>query len=72
MREWISVKDALPDIGKRVLAADCDREGYPRQFVAWRAGGYGWQADGAYPVLRKLYRVTHWMPLPPHPTTDTD
>jgi hypothetical protein len=70
-KEWISVKDRLPDVFDEVLVYDTFsntsisiawRETTPRKngIVDWY-----WNSQMSYP--EDLTHVTHWMPLPKPP-----
>ena len=59
MAEWISVKDRLPESGKRVLACD----DFGKIFFSKWLGGVGCWIDEKHNVGH----VTHWMPLPEPP-----
>lgn len=70
-KEWISVKDRLPDVFDEVLVYDTFsntsisiawRETTPRKngIVDWY-----WNSQMSYP--EDLTHVTHWMPLPEPP-----
>ena len=67
MREWISVKDRLPEIGVRVLVSD--NEGFG--VLSGRLMHKGWYLEGE---LDKNANVTDWQPLPkpPKPTNLID
>lgn len=69
--QWISVKDRLPEISKRmsddVLILDCYGEMSVEPFE--KCGdeiGVDWGEAG----LRPLSDFTHWMPLPKPPTEE--
>ena len=61
--EWVSVKDKLPEDGKRVImfATDIVTIGTHNAKVPQ------WSGDGAYYHGGWYDMVTHWMPLPPAP-----
>lgn len=58
MPKWISVEEALPKYGERVLITEgaCVFEAYRSISNKWVRHGIGWAED-----------VTHWMPLPEPP-----
>lgn len=56
--KWISVKDSLPTKGQNVLVARNHRSLYPIDVVCW-SEDY---------ITHDI--ATHWMPLPPPPTTE--
>lgn len=58
MREWISVKDRLPEPGENVLTHD---PGLVRGFDINRIG----ERTGRW--VTSYSSITHWMPLPPPP-----
>lgn len=62
MSEWISVKDRMPEINKKVLV--CGRKG-GIYTARWRGEYEGWKrlASSEWNVVNP----THWMPLPPKP-----
>ena len=66
--KWISVKDKLPKVSKRVLV--CDNYGWI--FTAsynWYDPDYKWEhSDGEEPGCQ----ITHWMPLPKPPKGEDD
>lgn len=75
MREWINVKDKLPNDGEKVLAIFVSE---PGQMYNMRHDG--WFRDTIYACWRKedkffieshgpLFSPTHWMPLPKNPVT---
>lgn len=66
--EWVSVEDAAPDPGERVLATDgiFVGEAYRSSANSWfRHTGFPWR-DG---VTGRTVRF--WMPLPAPPTKET-
>ena len=66
-REWISVKDKLPDDVKDVIV--CDEFGlvYPAYYYTF---------DGcwmySFAAERCEHKITHWMPLPTPPESEDD
>jgi len=76
---WIPVETRLPDAGQEVLVvfSSKDRHGQVLQMrrIAryepdFRPGEYPegyWTTSQSYKQLRKMFRVTHWMPLPELP-----
>lgn len=63
--EWISVKDRLPENGKRVLIHADDGA----MFVAHH--DVCWYVDtGEFYYSSPLANITYWMPLPPAPKED--
>lgn len=64
MAEWISVKNALPEPGERVLATNGIVVGEGYVGSKWlRYYGVDWQVAFEEPV-------THWIPLPEPPKED--
>jgi len=67
MSEWISVKEKLPEIDKKVLVFDNEIEDDREKLSCIYIGYYnpkcgystGWRNDDLGPL-----HVTHWMPLP--------
>jgi len=60
-REWISVKDRLPEIWKDYLVTDggaCMVAEFMIESQEWNFFGISWWSNG---------HVTHWMPLPEPP-----
>ena len=71
-QEWISVKDRLPEFGKKVLVCDVDAEpdiaNDIHMFCLWHdEDGHYW-TDGDEWVI-DFENVSHWMPLPEPPET---
>ena len=72
-RCWISVKDRLPEVFDEVLV-------YFNGFIsiAWREtekrknGIVGWHWDSQMSYPESFVNVTHWMPLPNPPKTETE
>lgn len=61
--EWVSVEDAVPDPGERVLATDGTFVG-----EAYRTSANIWYRHTGFPWRDCLQSiVTHWMPLPEPP-----
>ena len=61
--EWVSVEDAVPDPGERVLATDGIFVG-----EAYRTSANSWYRNTGFPWRDCLQSiVTHWMPLPAPP-----
>jgi hypothetical protein len=58
-RQWISVKERLPEEGAVVMCRHKARE-YPL-FLRWNEGGLCWE-DSAW--IYGTGSITHWMPLP--------
>lgn len=64
--EWVSVEDAVPDPGERVLATDGIFVG-----EAYRTSANSWYRNTGFPWRDCLQSVvTHWMPLPKSPKED--
>lgn len=61
--KWISVEDVLPQWGKLVKIKFKDGKEDERRFSA----DYKWVSKGMRTC--ESVNVTHWMPLPPPPTT---
>ena len=57
-QQWISVKDRLPEYGKRVLTFG-SRDGQLYVYIDQICGDGGW--------LFATWEITHWMPLPQPP-----
>ena len=69
-QEWISVKDRLPEIDKKVLVCDIDVEDEPvihTYELSIDEDGYFWSDEGGWWIDFEC--VTHWMPLPEPPET---
>lgn len=67
---WVSVEDRLPAMETVVLIAQVfPGHGYNVQtaFMRMHEGQLGWHGHSVYWHNQRL--VTHWMPLPPSPTT---
>lgn len=62
--KWISVEDVLPQWGKLVKIKFKDGKEDERRFSA----DYKWVSKGMRTC--ESVNVTHWMPLPPPPTTE--
>lgn len=62
--KWISVEDALPQWGKLVKIKFKNGKEDERRFSA----DYKWVSKGMQ-TCESVY-VTHWLPLPPPPTTE--
>ena len=61
--EWVSVENAVPDPGERVLATDGTFVG-----EAYRTSANTWYRHTGFPWRDCLQSiVTHWMPLPAPP-----
>ena len=62
--EWISVEERLPDGKVNCIVhykhVYCDNDGY------WAIGLSFY--DGNEFEINSVYKITHWMPLPPPPT----
>ena len=66
--EWVSVEDAVPCSGKRVLATDGSFVG-----EAWYASfSKSWYRNNGFEWDRICGQVTHWMPLPAPPKKEHD
>ena len=61
--QWMPISTAVKEHGKKIL---CYGEGYVFEAECEYDDGYGWWCSigGA--------EATHWMPLPPNPTTGDD
>jgi len=74
MMEWISVEDRLPKEDEQVLCIDTS-EGFAigkytityQESIDWIMEPYQ-----LHSVDNSLYRVTHWMPLPPKPSLEIE
>lgn len=66
--EWVSVSERLPALGERVLAHGAKRLEYAvaRCVEAADPDREIWELETTSEYLR-MYRPTHWMPLPPPP-----
>jgi len=62
--EWISVKDEIPPKGK-ILVFD-DHYGAGHRYIAL-SDGDGYISECGSIDAHRLYKVTHWMPLPSAP-----
>lgn len=62
--KWISVKDRLPPEGKFVIAFS-PHGVFPAYYESYSNKDFAWWIDG-----NPVCNVTHWMPLPPPPTTE--
>ena len=69
MSEWISVKDRLPEVGKRVLAV-CTFGVEVFIFVVDDCGYRKWIGD--YNMVYPFGYIKHWMPLPEPPGEEVD
>ena len=69
--EWVSVEDAVPDPGERVLVTDgiFVGEAYRSSANSWfRHTGFPWR-DGVFRYI-KIVNVLFWMPFPEPPTKE--
>lgn len=66
--DWISVKDRLPEVDSRVLWQGAFSDEYKFTGRLRRNGEWEYISVVA-DVEHCLSDVTHWMPLPPPPTT---
>lgn len=69
MSEWISVKDRLPEQGKRYLVNRYD--GVTKTYftdILWHDAHDLWWNR----LYSGDYKVTHWMPLPEPPKEETE
>ena len=71
MKEWILIKDQLPDVGKAVLCY-CNHRNVFQEHIVWEHINIG--AKHSYDDKFTLENddttfidVTHWMPLPEVP-----
>ena len=64
MSNWISVEDELPELKRRVIVSDSGGFGV----LSARLSSVGWYIEG---VLDNNANITHWMPLPEPPNTNT-
>lgn len=73
---WRSVEDELPEDGQKILIREYYRSAKSGRFVNHVKeyiyfAEYGFELEGKkYSCLR--YRITHWMPIPPIPDTNTE
>jgi hypothetical protein len=67
-REWISVKDRVPPIGKAVLTYFPEAKYCTCFNAAWYDGEDFWFDMDGSPVRG----ITHWMPLPEPPESVTN
>ena len=65
MSAWISVNDRLPDMLQDVIAMESDGEVY-KLYTSSYYGEDVWVDSQGFHYLC----VTHWMPLPPEPSTE--
>ena len=64
MTKWISVRDSLPEDGKRILCISSSNIIYTKMYeegIFYDGTTYCYCPDG------KIANVTHWMPLPEVP-----
>ena len=61
--KWISVEDALPKFGARVL---CKCRANIYEVLTWTVDG--WEHDPQHVYMSGF--VTHWMPLPEPPSEE--
>ena len=73
MSEWISVEDRLPELGQNVIAVGtwygeiCGMgESEYMGIGEWSGAGYVSIDSDTYST--DIVEVTHWMPIPEHPT----
>ena len=59
-QEWISVEDALPEVGEKVLL-------YSKPFDCCDIGQYSETFKKFFAMRFNGAKVTHWMPLPSAP-----
>ena len=84
MSEWISVNDRVPNNGETVLCKQVNNESLMLCYIdngMWKedyqdicvSGGYGCIDNEICEASdhSNYLRVTHWMPLPEPPKTDT-
>ena len=68
VKDWISVKDRLPEIGRSVIAynalAKCAAEAMYK--------GEGMFLQFRWPARLQEHEITHWMPLPPPPKGEAE
>lgn len=72
--DWISVEDALPELGAEVLVycprKECRKVTALARFIRYE-GSQDFYWDNDYPGKGNMHlaeSVTHWMPLPPPPS----
>ena len=61
VQEWISVKDRLPEVGKKVLVYCKENKN------DYEIGAYSDTYRGFFVRQTCYENITHWMPLPPAP-----
>ena len=61
VQEWISVKDRLPEVGKKVLVYCKENKN------DYEIGAYSDTYRGFFVRQTWYENITHWMPLPPAP-----
>ena len=69
VQEWISVKERLPEIGRKCLIANREIvvRGWLRPDGVWKTGV---SSDEVWSKF-SLHTPTHWMPLPEPPKEET-
>ena len=67
MSEWISVKDALPNVGTRNLTVRYDYVTNTQFCDLLLYDGFWWNG-----LIKGDFAVTHWMPLPEPPEVYDD
>ena len=63
VKEWVDVKDRLPEESGMYIVTANDGHAQRVSFVQWQKKNRMWNLTGA----RSYWRVTHWMPLPQPP-----
>lgn len=72
MNEWISVKDRLPENEDEVLICAYNTELKIQSTIVDSYNGYGCWTNFNMEYNEKIWKVTHWMPLPVAPPKETD
>jgi Protein of unknown function (DUF551) len=69
MSEWISVKEQLPAVARKVLIAEATGRVTQAELQAYLTAGVlgSWYWHGADGSCLGLDAVTHWMPMPDPP-----
>lgn len=63
VREWVDVKDRLPEESGMYIVTANDGHAQRVSFVQWQKKNRTWNLTGA----RSYWRVTHWQPMPQPP-----
>ena len=63
VKEWVNVKDRLPEESGMYIVTANDGHAQRVSFVQWQKKNRMWNLTGA----RSYWRVSHWQPLPQPP-----